>query len=125
MRVFAGLLPILLLAVAASAADLNVKVLDPQSAVVAGAQLSLLRAGDARILATQTTSAEGVATFHTADSGPFQLKVLAPGFAAERVDVSSKSEFTIRLHLATASETVVVSATRTPVPGEAAGSEDL
>lgn len=123
MRVFAGLLPILLLAVAASAADLTIKVIDPQSAVVAGAQLSLVHTGDARILATQTTSAEGIATFHTADSGPFRIKVLAPGFAAETVDVSSQSEFTILLHLATASETVVVSATRTPVPGEAAGAD--
>lgn len=123
MRVFAGLLPILLLAVAASAADLTIKVIDPQSAVVAGAQLSLVRTGDARILATQTTSAVGIATFHTADSGPIRIKVLAPGFAAETVDVSSQSEFTIRLHLATASETVVVSATRNPVPGEAAGAD--
>ena len=123
MRVFAGLLPILFFAVAASAADLNVKVIDPQSAAVAGAQLSLVRAGNARILATQTTSADGIATFRTSDSGPFRIKVLAPGFAAETLDVSGKSEFTIRLHLATASETVVVSATRTPVPGEAAGAD--
>jgi len=123
MRVFAGLLPILLLAVAASATDLKVKVLDPQSVVIAGAQVSLVRAGNARILATKTTSAEGLATFHTTDSGPFKVKVLAPGFAAETVDVSGKSEFTIRLRLATASETVVVSATRTPVPGEAAGAD--
>jgi outer membrane cobalamin receptor len=123
MRVFTAWLPVLLFAVAASAADLTLKVIDPQSAAVAGAQLSLLRGGDARILATQTTSAEGVATFHTAESGPLQIKVMAPGFAAETVDVSGKSEFTVRLHLATASETVVVSATRTPVPGEAAGAD--
>ena len=121
MRVFVALLPVLLLAVAASAADLTIKVIDPQSAAVAGAQLSLLRTGDARILATQATSAEGAAKFHTAEAGPLQIRVMAPGFAAETVDVSGKSELTVRLHLATASETVVVSATRTPVPGEAAG----
>lgn len=122
MRVFAGLFAVLLLSVAASAADLVVKVLDPQSAAVAGAQISLLRPNDAKVLATQTTSADGVASFHPAQSGPFRLRILAPGFAAETMDVA-QSELTVHLHLATASETVVVSATRTPVPGEVAGAD--
>ncbi|HLZ39669.1 MAG TPA: TonB-dependent receptor [Candidatus Sulfotelmatobacter sp.] len=122
MRVFAGLFAALVLSVAASAADLVVKVLDPQSAAVAGAQISLLRSNDAKVLATQTTSADGVATFHRAESGPFRLRILAPGFAAETMDVA-QSELTVHLHLATAWETVVVSATRTPVPGEVAGAD--
>jgi len=47
---------------------------------------------------------------------------LAPGFAAETLDLSPTAETTtIKLRLATAAETVVVTATRTPVPGEAAG----
>ena len=37
--------------------------------------------------------------------------------------MSSQSEVTVNLRLANASETVVVSATRTPVPGEAAGAD--
>lgn len=122
MRVSAGFFAVVLLSITASAADLTVKVLDPQSAAVAGAQISLLRSQSSKVIATQTTSAEGIAIFHPADSGPFQVKVLAPGFAAETVSASSQ-ELTIRLRLATASETVVVSATRTPVPGEAAGSD--
>ena len=111
---------VLLLSVAASAVDLKVKVLDPQSAAVAGAQVSLLRAGETAILASETTSAEGTATFHTQTAGSYKVQVLAPGFAAESVDVpsgiSSRDQFTVNLRLATASETVVVSATRTPVP---------
>ncbi|MFZ0479363.1 MAG: TonB-dependent receptor [Terriglobales bacterium] len=118
---------VLCFSVAASAVDLKVKVLDPQSAVVAGAQVSLLRAGEAAMLATETTSAEGTATFHTSSSGSYKVQVLAPGFAAESVDVpsdiSSSDQLTVNLRLATASETVVVSATRTPVPGEAAGAD--
>ena len=55
--------------VAASAVDLKVKVLDPQSAAVAGAQVLLLRAGETAVLANETTSAEGTATFHTANHG--------------------------------------------------------
>ena len=102
---------------------LKVRVLDPQSAAVAGAQVSLLRAGDATILATQSTSPEGDTTFHIGTAGLHQIRVLAPGFAVETVDVSSQTEVTVNLRLANASETVVVSATRTPVPGEAAGAE--
>ena len=123
MRVFAGVLPVLLLSVAASAADLTIRVIDPQSAALSNVQVSLLRPSDDRVLVTRMTSAEGVATFHMAGAGPYRIKVLAPGFAAETLDVSSPEERTIRLRLATASETVVVSATRTPVPGEAAGAD--
>jgi len=107
----------------ASAADLKVKVVDPQSAAVAGAEVSLLNPGRSTVLAAQTTSAEGVAVLSTQSPGPYQLKVLAPGFAAETLDVSSQAELNVTLRLATASETVVVSATRTPVPENAAGAD--
>jgi vitamin B12 transporter len=106
------------------AANLKIKVVDPQSAAVAGAEVSLRRVSANAVLATQTTSAEGTTSFHAPDSGPFQIRVLAPGFAAETVEVPPQAEtFTVTLRLATASETVVVSATRTPVPGEAAGAD--
>jgi vitamin B12 transporter len=117
----------LALAQAASAADLKVKVVDPQAAAVAGAQVSLRHAHESKILAERTTSAEGTALFHASAEGGYQLRVLAPGFAAETIEVSSSSssraEITVNLRLATASETVVVTATRTPVVGEAAGAE--
>jgi len=127
MRIFVTVFLGLILSGAASATDFKVKVLavkviDPQSAAVAGAQVSLLR-GQTKVVATQNTSAEGLATFHPVGAGPFQIQVLAPGFAAETIEVSSQAELTVSLHLATASETVVVSGTRTPVPGEAAGSD--
>ncbi len=112
------------LAAVASAADLKVKVVDPQSAAVADAQVLLLRAGNAAVLFAQTTYAEGIVTFHPGDDGPYQVRVLAPGFAVETVDVPSRAdELSVHLRLATASETVVVSATRTPVAGEAAGAD--
>jgi vitamin B12 transporter len=125
MRVFAGVFfgIIFSFCPAASAADLNIKVLDPQAAAVGGAQVSLMRADQTKTLEVQSTSAEGVATFHVRDSGPYRVQVLAPGFAEETRTVSPQTEITVNLHLAIAAETVVVSATRTPVPGEAAGAD--
>ncbi len=109
---------LLVFCAAGLAADLKVKVVDPQSASVAGAEVSVVRGG--RVLATQTTSAEGIVTLRA--DGPVRIRVLAAGFAEETVDVTSQRELTINLRLATAAETVVVSATRTPVVGEASGS---
>ena len=126
MRVLAGLFFVVLLGAAASAADLKVKVVDPQSAALAAAQVNLMPASGGKILATQNTSAEGAALFRMptgAVSADYKVQVLAPGFAAETVSVASQAEITVRLRLATAAETVVVSATRTPVAGEATGAD--
>lgn len=126
MRVYAvitrivGLL--ILVSVPAFAGDLAIKVLDPQSKAVAGAEVQLISATTSRLLAVQTTSAEGLATLNSSESGPYQLRILAPGFAAETITTSAH-ELTVNLHLATAAETVVVTGTRTPVPGEAAGAD--
>ena len=124
MRVFVGVFlgAILSLSLAAAAADLKVKVVDPQAAAVAGAQVFLIGSGG-KILSTQSTSAEGIATLHTPASGSSQVQVLAAGFAEETVEIAGQAEITVNLRLATASETVVVSATRTPVLGEAAGAD--
>ena len=103
---------------AASAADLKIKVLDPQSAAVAGAQVTLFVNGpNTSLIKTATTSAEGVATFSdVSPSAQVQVQVLAPGFAPhQEIDPSPfKEVITIQMQLAVASETVVVTATRTP-----------
>jgi vitamin B12 transporter len=110
---------------AASAADLKVKVVDPQSSAVAGAQVTLFVTGtNASSTRIATTSAEGIATFAGLSSSVNQVQVLAPGFAPyKEIDPGRAELLTIQLHLAPASETIVVSATRTPVPGEAAGAD--
>src|SRR5579862_2513693 len=102
MRVLVGFSFVLVLSAAASAADLKVKVVDPQSAAVAGAQIQLLQEDDGKVLATQTTSAEGVAIFRMPGSGPYQLQVLAAGFAADTLSVSSQTDINVTLRLATA-----------------------
>src|SRR5579864_9023798 len=75
---FSLLASFLSLTVAAFAADLKVKVVDPQGAAVAGAQVSLTRAGASKVVAAQSTSAEGEAIFRVADAGPYRIQVLAP-----------------------------------------------
>jgi outer membrane cobalamin receptor len=111
---------------AASAADLKVKVLDPQSAAVFGAQVSLLsKTASPKI---RISSAEGIAIFSGLKSaelsaGAYRIQVLAPGFAPHTSDVLTVPQeiITVQLRLAPASETVVVTATRTPALPEESG----
>ena len=121
MRILRVLLFVLSLVAVASAADLTIKVVDPQSLPVAGAQAQLLRAGTSGVLATRTTSGDGLAVFHTNAIGPFQVRVLAPGFAVETIGDLEAEITTVQLRLATALETVVVTATRTPLPASEVG----
>jgi vitamin B12 transporter len=125
MRVFRVLILLLSFSLAAFAADLKVKVVDPQGAAVSGAQVSLDTLADVALLhIVRTTAADGTVTF-LADPAwaGCRIQVLAPGFAAETVRVAKQTEITVNLRLATASETVVVTATRTPVAGEASGAD--
>ncbi len=109
-----------------ASAEIKLRVVDPQDAAVAGAEVQLLKLG--KPVAVQNTSAEGLVVFREAASGAYRVNVLAPGFAAETltVDVSPTAAaevVTIKLRVATAAETVVVTATRTPVPSQAAGAD--
>jgi len=109
-----------------ASAEIKIKVVDPQDAAVARAEVQLLKLGKPAPAAIQSTSAEGLAIFREAPSSSYRVQVLAPGFAAEMVtlDASPTTEVTtIKLRVATAAETVVVTATRTPVPSQAAGAQ--
>ena len=124
MRALCASLLLFAFVAAASAAELKIKVIDPQSAAVSGAKVLLLEDRTASHPAVELTSAEGFAVFRGVATGPHQLRVLAPGFAVETTAISAGADsVTIQLRLAPASETVVVSATRSPVPGEDAGAD--
>ena len=69
MRAFRASFLLFVLLAAASAADLKVKVIDPQSAAVAGAQVSLFSKGSDTVLKISNTSAEGTADFGDLSSG--------------------------------------------------------
>src|SRR5580704_6524073 len=121
-RILVSLLVFVLVhAVAASAAELGVKVVDPQSAVVAGAQVALFAGGSSTPVAVQDSSPEGTVVFRNVGSGLYRLRVLAPGFAPQTLDTTSGREITVSLTLATTAETVLVTATRGPVPSEDGG----
>ncbi len=122
----------------ASAADphieLHIKVVDPHAAAVAGAQVSIYRQGETGPLQVRSTSGEGEAVFHLDNANGLRAQVLAPGFAVAWSDVENSSPLSsatliklqIALQIAAASETVIVSATRTPAPeGETASSVSL
>ena len=124
MRFVRTFITVICLLAAASAAEVKIKVVDPQSAVVAGAQVVLTPQGSTTPVAVAITSAEGTVVFRGVGSQPFQVRVLARGFAAKVVDASSSQEVvTVGLALAPTSETVVVTATRGPVSSEAAGAD--
>ena len=123
MRVLCASFLLFVSLAAASAADLKVRVIDPQFAAVSGAQVSLLLKGSETALRIVSSTAEGIAIFHDVSSDSYQIQLLAPGFALQTEDVSTHSDvITVQLHLAPASETVVVTATRTPALAEESGS---
>jgi vitamin B12 transporter len=111
------------LVAAASATELKIKVIDPESAAVAGAQVELFTIDSATPAAIAVTSAEGFAVFHGNDMPPCQIEVLAPGFAVltSTLTTAPSELITLQLQLAAAAETVVVTATRNPVPSEDSG----
>lgn len=125
MRFSRFLAILLLFASAAAASDLKIRVVDPQSAAVSGAQITLSASGvPVRPVGTENTSPEGLVLFRNVNSGSYRVQILAPGFAVQTIDVASPAELiTVKLNLAPAAETVVVTATRTPVPSEDSGSQ--
>lgn len=112
-----SLLFLLVFLSAAFAADLRVKVVDPHSAAVAGAQVFVYRTGESAPLQVRTTSGDGEVLLRVDNGAAVRVQVLAPGFAASWSEVEkSFAAVTVQLRVAAASETVVVTATRTPAP---------
>src|SRR5450755_1937013 len=120
-RGFASIFSLWALLLATASAEIKIKVVDPSDAAVAGALVQLLQVGKAALAGAQSTSAEGLVVFRVTASSSYRVQVLAPGFAVELTDLASTTEMTtVKLRVATAAETVVVTATRTPVPSQAA-----
>jgi outer membrane cobalamin receptor len=97
----------------------RVTVVDPQGAAVAGARVSLLAAESGRVIAVQNTSPVGVAILNGEAAGA-RVEVLAPGFAPKTVTLSG-DELRVELAVAVAPETVVTTATLSPVAAADAG----
>jgi vitamin B12 transporter len=107
---------LLLAATAGLAADLTVTITDQHSAAVIGARVELQR-DDLQIAGVQATGPEGKAIFRELSPGRYSVQVMAPGFGARKLDVEfpQQSAITAKLAPAAPGQTVVVTATRTPV----------
>lgn len=123
MRVLRAAVSLVLFSASGFAADLKIRVVDPHLNAVAGAQVSLFRPTESTPVAVLTTAGEGGVSLHGFADGNYRIEVLAPGFAPQTVNVSlpQPSVFTVNLAVAGASEIVVVTATRTPVPAQESG----
>lgn len=108
----------------ASAANLNIRITDPQGAAVTGARVVLLRNGTNSPAAVQTSSAEGSARFIGLSEGVYRVDVLGVGFARQVVSskVPRDGTLEIKLRLTATPETVEVTAARTPLQSEETGS---
>jgi vitamin B12 transporter len=122
MRVLRIVFFVIALVTAASAAELKVKVVDPQSAAVPGAQVLLLKHNGAA-QHTATSAGDGTVSFDNVPAGEYQVQILAPGFARLTISLTAPraDPITAQLQLAAATEVVVVTATRTPAPAAESG----
>ena len=113
--VFQVVASFILLYTCAFAAEIQVKVIDPNSAPVLGAEVDLL-GGDDQSPSVGSTSAAGLCTFEVSGDGSYRVRVLAPGFAPYKSETVSLPSFplTVRLQLAPATETVMVPPRRPP-----------
>jgi vitamin B12 transporter len=123
MRVLRAVISLVVFSISVFAADLKLRIVDPHSDAVAGAQVSVFHVDESAPLMVVTTTGEGAVSLNGLSDGHYRVHVLAPGFAAQDADISlpQSSTFTLKLAVASASEIVVVTATRTPVPEQESG----
>jgi len=105
--------------------DLRVKVVDPESALVPGAEIMLLREGGGAPVSVQPASATGQVFFRGLEAGKYSIRVLAAGFGVKEqsVTVPTTEEVTVQLAIVSAVETVTVTAAGVPVPAEDSGAQ--
>src|ERR1051326_8281671 len=120
LRLFASLL---LTVPFAFAAELQVKVVDPQGAVVSAARVTAYVNNSDIAAAVAETRGDGVAHFTGLAGGGYRVRVLAKGFAPAEADATNDETVTVRLSVASAAATVVVSAERTPLPTDQSGAD--
>ena len=105
--------------------DLRVKIVDPQSAVVPGAEVVLLREGRGAPISVLAASATGQLSFRGLEPGKYSIRVLAAGFGVkeENLSIPQSEEVTVQLEVVSAVETVTVTAAGVPVPAEDSGAQ--
>jgi outer membrane cobalamin receptor len=95
--------------------DLKVRVADPSSSAVSGARVAVYAENSSQPLAQAESDAQGVAAFHNVKAAAVRVEVLAPGFAPLTLAMTKSGDVTAQLKLAPQSETVVVTASPSPL----------
>ena len=115
---FPSLFLFILLSAACFAAELTIQVSDPGSAFVGGARVELYSAQQTKAIAIQDTASNGTTRFNDLSNGNYRVQVLAAGFApvSFMTNIVGEAAVKVSLKVAGPSDTVVVTATRTPVP---------
>lgn len=123
MRKSLFLVLLLVSPVLAPAADFTVHVTDPFGSVVAGATVSIYRLSNDGLVASIASGRNGDVVFHSLSPGDYRVQVLAVGFAESLTEktVSGDSSEDVALKIAAHPETVVVTATATPLPANQTG----
>jgi len=108
-----------------SASEIKLQIVDPHSALVGSARVTLYGGQKTSPLAVRSASAEGVAEFHNLQPGRYRVEVLAPGFAPATQEITLDQTVSLTLHLkvANAEQTVTVTAAATPATGAETSSD--
>ena len=129
MRSFVGVGFLLFLFLSVVSAQIRIKVVDPSDTSVPGAEVRLFGTEKSSPVAVLITSDDGIAFFRNLRSGSYRIDVLAAGFAIETVNLPSSAKrktaetTTIKLRIAAAAETLVVTATRSLMPIQTANAD--
>jgi vitamin B12 transporter len=123
MRTLRAAVSAVLLVTSAFAADLKLKVVDPLSVALSGAQVSLIPASQSTPLKVLITSGDGSIAASNLPDGAYRVEILVPGFAPYKADLTlpRDANFSATLSIAAVTETVVVSATRSLLPVDLSG----